>query len=842
MRTSFRNCIVATLLLAPFLPALADDGKPRYVAGTGSDSGDCLNKFRPCRSLSYAISKAGKGDIISVAEGSYELRTAQDLNDLFTVQGRIVAGYDGFTGFSDRTATDKTLLIGVPPELRERFERDGFTVITDTKGFFEAAFESKQDRNERESKGALATKVRATQQHHKTTACVGNQAGNFPCANVSLHAHLFFDALKPSSQSGNDVWGFVDLNTGREYALMGLQFGVAVVDITDPAAPEQVAFAAGSATTWRDIKVYQRYDSTARRWRAYAYATADAVQDSLMVLDLSELPNGIRHVISTSDVQAAHNAYLVNVDYTFGLALRNEAPRLGVSGSSLGTPRGSHRLYSLAQPTLLQLVSQSTAGYSHDLASFAVTDARKNTQCINASAASACEVLTDFNEDTVDVWDITNPTTPQMLASQPYSNSGYTHSGWWSEDGRYVYVHDELDEQRLGLFTTLRVFDMANLRAPTQVGTWTGPTHAIDHNGYVKGNRYYISNYSEGLTVLDITNPTAPQRIGYFDTFPTGSPTSFVGAWGVYPFFASGTIAVGDINSGLYLLKNETLLSANGTFAFTSRSVTGSEGQQVALTVSRTGGSAGAASVDLAVLYGNASASDATLTATTLNWTAGDAQSKTVTVSLAADGETEDMELLLVRLKNPAGGATINYPDTAYVYVTEPGATNKLRLLLDSELRVDEVRGKALVTVTRAGSLAGSAQVSYRTLAPGAYTGFTAKQGDLTWADGDADAKVISIDIDPTRLVFGQNGNFQVELFGATNATLETTNGAVNTLTANVTIVGEGQAPAIPNPPLGGSASNGGKGGGAMTLLWLAMLSAFAWARSGNPRGSRIGA
>ena len=68
MRTSSRNCIVATLLLASCLSASADDGKARYVAGSGRDSGDCLNKFRPCRSLSHAISQAGKGDIITVAE------------------------------------------------------------------------------------------------------------------------------------------------------------------------------------------------------------------------------------------------------------------------------------------------------------------------------------------------------------------------------------------------------------------------------------------------------------------------------------------------------------------------------------------------------------------------------------------------------------------------------------------------------------------------------------------------------------------------------------------------------------------------------------------------------
>jgi choice-of-anchor B domain-containing protein len=810
--------------------ACADDGKARYVAGSGQDSGDCLNKFRPCRSLSYAIAQAGKGDIITVAEGSYELATSQELNDLLTVQGRLDAGYDGFTGFSDRTASGKTLLIGVPPELRERFERDGFTVITDTKSFFETSAE----RDVREAKSTLATKVRASEQQHKAAPCSGNQSNGFACQGVSLLSHLPLSDLKPAGARGNDVWGFFDLNTGREYALMGLQNGVAVVDITDPSAPEQVAFSTGASTTWRDIKVYQRYDSTAKRWRAYAYATADAVQDFLMVLDLSGLPNSVERVEFSSDFRAAHNSYLVNADYTFGLARRNEVPRLGISGSSLGTPRGSHRFYSLTNPRAPALASTSTQRYSHDMASFAITDARKNAQCVNATSADACEVIADFAETSLDVWDVTISNSPVLLQSQQYVNLGYTHSGWWSEDGRYVYLHDELDEQRLGLFTTLRVFDMSNLRAPVLAGSWVGPTRAIDHNGYAKGNRYYISNYSEGLTVLDLTHPTTPQRIGYFDTYALGSPTEFVGAWGVYPFFASGTIAVGDINTGLYLLKNETLATPNGTFAISPRVVTGVEGANLLVPVTRTGGATGAVSVQLELLYGTAGASDASTATTVLNWADGDTQPKSIELSLAADAQAEDMELFFVRLKSPQGGATINYPDTAHVYLAESGATTKLRLV-DSDLRVNEVRNRALVTVARTGSLMGGAQVSYRTLPAASYPGFTATQGDLVWANGDADAKTITVPIDATRLVDGQTGTFQVELFSPANATLESGSASVSTLTATVTVLGEGQATAPPPPPVGNDVVSKKKGGGALLPWWLAAFALLAGARSHSP-------
>ena len=79
-RTDSRRCVntavvplVGALLAAAIFPAAADDGKQRYVSGAGRDQGDCLNRFRPCRTLSYAISRAGKADIVSVAEGEYTI-------------------------------------------------------------------------------------------------------------------------------------------------------------------------------------------------------------------------------------------------------------------------------------------------------------------------------------------------------------------------------------------------------------------------------------------------------------------------------------------------------------------------------------------------------------------------------------------------------------------------------------------------------------------------------------------------------------------------------------------------------------------------------------------------
>jgi hypothetical protein len=418
-----------------------------------------------------------------------------------------------------------------------------------------------------------------------------------------------------------------------------------------------------------------------------------------------------------------------------------------------------------------------------------------------------------------------------LLASQPYPNARFVHTGWWTDDGRYLYVNDELDERDLGLNTTLRIFDMADLRTPALVGSWVGPTRAIDHNTYVKGNRLYFANYSEGLTILDISNPVAPARIGFFDTWPANSETAFVGAWGVYPFFASGTIAVSDINSGLYLLHNEMLTIPRGAFTVANAKVSGTEGQALAIAVNRNNGGTGAVSVRLDVLYAIAASADATLASTTLNWADGDTAQKSATLNLASDSEDEDLEVLMVRLVDPRGGASIDYPDTSQVTIGDSGKTTRVRVL-DEQPTVDEARSKAYVTLMRRGSASGEARASYRTIVGGTYTGATATQGDVIWPDGDVSAKTVTVALNPATLGAGQSGTFQMEIFNPSNASLETAAGA-SVAVLPVTVTVRDLATTTPPPPAAPPPANsGGKsGGGGMHLLWLLACGLLAPAR-----------
>jgi choice-of-anchor B domain-containing protein len=108
-----------------------------------------------------------------------------------------------------------------------------------------------------------------------------------------------------------------------------------------------------------------------------------------------------------------------------------------------------------------------------------------------------------------------------------------------------------------GFDTRTLVFDVSDLDNPVLHTTYTGETTAIDHNGYVKGNQYFLANYRAGVRVLNISGIAnkSISETGFFDTYPSSNSAGFDGVWSVYPYFESGKILVSDINSGLFVIK-----------------------------------------------------------------------------------------------------------------------------------------------------------------------------------------------------------------------------------------------------------------------------------------------
>jgi len=745
MRTSLSLALTLFTCLSSHLAlAHSEHDKARFVAEQGQDTGNCDNALRPCKTISYAVQQANKGDKILIAAGRYAINSSNELFYLKSALVPVLGGYNRFDHFQSQSPnTNVTTLTNVPMDMVDELRAKGFTIIADGKSMH-------QDQ-------ALQQKLVAYQtlsEAQSNQACENGKAGKFDCHNIDLLAHMPLTAFSSSPSSANDIWGHVDLNDGNEYALIGLRNGVAIVNVTDPSSPVEVGTIPGKNSSWRDIKVYQYFDKGLKLWQAYAYATIDNATDYVTIIDLNHLPNSVSLVERNKNVAEAHNVYISNVDHTLNTALPGMTPTLQLIGASKFG--GAFHNYSLENPATLAPLGQASvgSGYTHDGASLLIEDDRKTSDCESLNAP--CTLFIDFNEKEMKLWNISDANDVKQLGTATYDDVSpsfqYVHSGWGSEDKQYIFLHDEFDEKNAGINSTVRVFSISDLNNPVHIGQWTGSTRAIDHNGFVRGNRYYMSNYEKGLTVLDITDPSSPVEVGSFDTYIPSNNPNYNGAWGTYPFLPSGNILVSDINSGLYILKDITLATTNGSLSFLVSSVDSPQGQDLTLKVQRsaTGSPSGNVSVNYEVFPGSAEANqDYTPVSGTLTWLGSDTVEKEISIAISEDYTGEELaESFYVRLYNPTGGATLSSP--SYLTVNLEGITDNGAIsFTQDEISFAENQQTAEVSVARDGSSQGEISVNYQLESGTALMDqdFHQASGTLTWQDGDNSNKTIAISL-----------------------------------------------------------------------------------------------
>ena len=368
--------------------------------------------------------------------------------------------------------------------------------------------------------------------------CENGFAGIYPCKGYDLLSRIPLEYFE--SVEGNDSWGWTDSFDGKEYALMGLDDGTAFVDISDPEVPLYLGKlpSASVNSSWRDIKVYEDY----------AFIVSEAPGHGLQVFDLSKLRSVKTQQTFDSDLNFnefgnAHN-----------IAINKESGFAYVLGSKLFD--GGPAFIDINSPLNPSIVGgYSFSSYTHDaqVVKYHGPDTRfKEKEILFGSNSIGGE-----NNQLI-ILDVTDKKNPELISSIEYSNAGYTHQGWISDDHKYFFLGDELDELKIGHRTKTRVFDIQNLENPIIHNTYYGQTASIDHNLYVKGSKIYMANYTSGMRVVDFNNISDNdfREEGYFDTYPSDNSTNFFGAWNVYPFFSCGVILISDINSGLFIVKS----------------------------------------------------------------------------------------------------------------------------------------------------------------------------------------------------------------------------------------------------------------------------------------------
>ncbi len=382
--------------------------------------------------------------------------------------------------------------------------------------------------------------------------CTDGQAGGFTCEGVDL---VSFMPIRDFGGSRgimvNDVWGWTDPETGKEYAIIGRFDGTAFIDVSDPVNPVflgELPLTEGSrGNLWRDMKVFKNH----------TFIVADnAGQAGVQIFDLTQLrdfsgePQVFSETARYDEIASAHNI-VVNEETGFAFVV-------GASGGGNTCGGGLHMIdiNDPANPVFAGCFADPNTGnagtgYSHD------------AMCViyqgPDSTHTGKEVCFGANETALSIADVSDKANPVALAAAAYPNVGYSHQGWISDDHRYFFLNDELDELSGQAETTRTlVWDVEDLDDPVLLTEYFGPTPASDHNLYVKGRYMYQANYVSGLRVIDIEDPANPREVGYFDTMPYGEDVpGFAGAFSVYPYFESGTLLVSSMREGLFLLKKQ---------------------------------------------------------------------------------------------------------------------------------------------------------------------------------------------------------------------------------------------------------------------------------------------
>jgi hypothetical protein len=177
--------------------------------------------------------------------------------------------------------------------------------------------------------------------------------------------------------------------------------------------------------------------------------------------------------------------------------------------------------------------------------------------------------------------DVSDPANPLFTGRTVYppEADGDGHSSQYDEARKLLIAADEDFCKTSGAgiekgFGYLRVYDYSKPSAPKQIGLYKTPNSSGStdiaagdftiHNNFIVGTTSYTSWYTDGVRVIDLSNPRAPREVAHFVPPATTNPvkpsqrgvlTNTTQVWGVVVDEETGLVYASDMNSGLWILK-----------------------------------------------------------------------------------------------------------------------------------------------------------------------------------------------------------------------------------------------------------------------------------------------
>lgn len=335
----------------------------------------------------------------------------------------------------------------------------------------------------------------------------------FAQKNLTQRSHLTYPGLQLSN-----IGGYVD-SLGNEYALVGHSEGLSIVNVQDPDNPFIVQDIPGPNSIWREVKV----------WQKFAYVTTEGGSQGLQIVDLTNLPGtvlpyhtwapSITTDVGTYTLSTIHALHIDN-GYVYLYGANNGS---GIDGIVIGD---------LSDPWNPTIAGVYNGYYVHD-------------GYVRNDTVWACHIYDGFFS-AIDVTDKANP----VQLSQQNTPNNFSHNSWLSDNSRYLFTTDEVDNSFLAAYD---VSDVSNITFKDKIQSQNGGSNSVVHNTHIKNDYAVTSWYTDGVVITDVHRPQNMVNVGWFDTNALNGG-GYDGCWGVYPFLPSGNLVASDMQQGLYVL------------------------------------------------------------------------------------------------------------------------------------------------------------------------------------------------------------------------------------------------------------------------------------------------
>lgn len=334
-------------------------------------------------------------------------------------------------------------------------------------------------------------------------------------------------------QIWNELTGWVDTATGKEFIIMGSIDSIYFFDVTDPTNIKlcDVEWGINRAIN-RDVEVYGHY--------LYAVSDNSQQRGKLQVFDLRFLPDSVNKVFESDTFGFLTHSMMINP----------ASKRLYLCANRLG-----NRIVAMS---VLSIDTPDKPSYLGELQIMPFACERVHEVHMRGDTAfCSCEYKGIF------VYDLTDLNNQKLLGSitPPYPYNGYNHTNWTDSAIQHIAFTDEVP---MGL--PLKIYRIRSFDDMTYLSHFNTNPGATPHNVFWVGNILYVSWYHDGVYMLDVSNPRLPKVHAYYDTYPQNQPGEyggFKGCWGVFPYLPSGNIAASDMQNGLFMLRFDSTITTN---------------------------------------------------------------------------------------------------------------------------------------------------------------------------------------------------------------------------------------------------------------------------------------